>query len=371
MNHQWHHQKKLIYYCLGVYLFSFFLGCETSPPIMPSTCNFIPSNARPPKWVLGDNALDGYYVGIGQAEKKHADIEPDAFIKQARLNALENLAQNIQVKVKSAFKMKRIHSDDNNRITFSENIQSDLSTHTDLTIFNILQDGLWLDQKKCIVWMRIKVKQSLVDNLFLISQAESNFKKANDSNLSLKDRIQKIETGIDQIQSVDFSSVPSRGKDSTYLKKYRALQSNLKTQLAGRQLIYVVQAPDIIHQSVTDALVSRLMNAHQGISAWYEKDIDCPNIDVCLDMARTNQAVYLANIQFKTKISKQDMGFIEGYLTIVLSLYDVQTGQLKFQDTSDPMKSLSYDENHMPWGKVVNALWGDNWFLSYIESLPK
>jgi hypothetical protein len=334
-------------------------------------CKFIPSEKSPPNWVLGDNSLDGHYVGIGQAQKNHDQTDPDELIKQARLNALENLAQNIQVKVKSDFQMTHIHKDDNNRITFSKNVQSDLSTHTDLTIYNIQQAGLWLDQEKCIVWMRIKVQQSLVDNLFIISQAESFYVYAQNSDFLLMSRIQKIEASIDLIQSVDFSAVPS-GKRSTYLKKYHALATNLKSQLAGRQLMYVVQASDKIEQYVIDALVTRLMNTHQWMSAWHEKDTNCPNKDACLEMARANQAKYLAFIQLNATISSGDMGFGKGDLTIDLSLYDVQNGQIMFHRTSDHYKSkLSFDGSSIDWGQIITTIWELNWFMPFIESLPK
>jgi hypothetical protein len=367
MIRQLRHHTKLT--CFILFLI-FCSGCIAPETTSHFTCSFIPSDDIPPNWVLGDNSLDGYYVGIGQAEKKHADDDPDALIKMARSNALENLAQNIQVKVKSALNMKRIHNEENNRITFSENISSDVSTHTDLTIYDIRQDGLWLDRNKCIVWMRIKVKQAFVDNLFIISQAETHYKKSKQSHLSLKDRIQHIKESIALIQSVDFSSVQSKGKRSIYLQKYQAVKSRLEKQSAGRQLMYVVHSPEIIGQSVRDALVTRFMDTHRHIPAWYEKDIDCMDINICLEMARTNRALYLAYLQLKPEVTSVAMGFSKARLSIVVSLYDVQTGQRMIQKPSEPVTASFHDEKMISWEKMIKVILETNWFDDLCRQFP-
>ena len=49
-----------------VCLLFIMFGCATPSHMMQSTCNFIPSDKTPPNWVLGDNHLKGYYVGIGR-----------------------------------------------------------------------------------------------------------------------------------------------------------------------------------------------------------------------------------------------------------------------------------------------------------------
>ncbi|MBF0452403.1 MAG: LPP20 family lipoprotein [Candidatus Magnetomorum sp.] len=347
---------KVKHCLLWINLLLFYFGCITPEPANQFTCNFIPSDIKPPHWVVGDNSLDGYYVGIGQAEKKHADSDSDELIKQARSNALENLAQNIQVKVKSNLNMTRIHNADSNGITFSEKISSDVSTHSDLTISNTHQDGLWLDQQKCIVWMRIKVKQAFVDNLFMISQAESNYETARHKELSLKDRLEKIKESIALIRSVDFPSVPSKGKPSMYLEKYQTLLSSLEKQSESCQLMYVVQAPDIIQPSIRDALVKRLMDTHQRIPAWYEKSIDCLDIKNCLDMARTSRAIYLAHIQLKPEVSRVGMGFSEALLSLSLTVHNVQTGQILHQENPKPVTSSVFDEKYISWERMINEI---------------
>ena len=310
---------------------------------------------------------------LALAERKYEDTEPDELIKQARSMALENLAQNIKVKVKGELKVTSIQNDKNNHITFSENIQSNLSTHADITIFNIDQDGLWLDQEKCIVWIRIKVNQSLVDQLFMISQAETNYDIANQSDLSLKERLRKIEESIDLIQSVDFSIVPTKGQMSIYLKKYRKLQSNLKSQEEGRKMVYVVHAPTNISRTmINDLLVSPLMNMHQWISARYDNDMDCHTIGDCLEMARSNRAIYLVYVMINTNVMNLDMGFHKGKISIGLSLYDVPTGQLKFhQDTSNMITSLTHDETSINWRNVIESFVQSNEVQAFIEALPK
>ena len=364
-------KNKFINNILMICLFLLLNGCATQPQISQTLCNFIPSDKNPPAWVSGSNQLDGYYIGIGQAEKKNDNIETEKMIKQARSMALENLAQNIKTKVKSQFELASFHNEENNQITFSENIQSNMSTSTDITIFDIHQDSLWLDQNKCILWMRLKVAKPLVDNLFMISQAESNYKIANNSELSLKERIQKIEESIDLIKSVDFSLVPSKGQASLYLKKYKSLQSNLSGRMEVRKLVYIVQAPEVIQKSVVNNFVSQLMNKHQWLHAWHDNSMNCHTIEEGLDIARGNQALYLSYLKIKTKITNLDMGFVEGGLKVSINLYNVKTGQLIFQSTSDQLKSLSYDEAHIPWEKMIGSLLTGNSFNSFVESLPK
>jgi len=344
----------------------FIFGCATTSQVTQETCNFIPSEEKPPDWVVGDNHLAGYYVGIGQAEKKHADSHPEEIIQHARSMALDNLAQNIQVNIKSELKVSSIHNEDNHRITFSESIQSDVLTNANITISNIHQDDLWLDQKQCIVWIRLKVKQSSVDHLFMLSQAESNYEQASHSDLSLKDRLQKIEESIHLIQSINFSDIPSKGQASVYLTKYETLRVSLLEQSAGRQIMYVVQGSDI-PQTVINDFVAQLINAHQNVSSWYEKDLDCPMIETCLDVARANQSLILVYIQITTKVSHLEMGFFKGDLILGLTIYDVKTSQQLFQRTSDQMKSLSHEQKNISWEKILNTLMAEHFFDAIIK----
>jgi hypothetical protein len=89
-------------------------------------------------------------------------------------------------------------------------------------------------------------------------------------------------------------------------------------------------------------------------------------------LIKGDQAKYLAFIQLNATISSGDMGFGKGDLTIDLSLYDVQNGQIMFHRTSDHYKSkLSFDGSSIDWGQIITTIWELNWFMPFIESLPK
>jgi len=43
------------------------------------------------------------------------------------------------------------------------------------------------------------------------------------------------------------------------------------------------------------------------------------------------------------------MAFSEGLLSVALTLYQIQTGQVLIQETSETVAASAYDEKHIPW----------------------
>jgi len=363
-------KKKQIIYISCICILLIFIGCAPISEKSQFKCNFLPGTEKPPDWVTGDCQIEGYYVGIGQAEKKQG-MKAETLISRAKEIALGNLSENIKVEVRSKLEMSSSQNQRDDHISFFSNIRHDLSTQSNMTMYNIKQDALWLDTEKCIVWVRMKMEKSLVQNLFMISQAESNYEMAKNKQLPVYQRSRYIEKSINIMQSVDFSNIKLHETSEMYLKKYNALRSELSSMTEGRQMIYFVKAPKIIQQQVYSDFVQRLISNHPWLSAWYDKNLTCEFLIDCMDMAKLNNAALMVFLELKVITTKQDMGFIEGELEIILSFYDVNTKEILFKHTTEKTKNISYDINHINWNKMIDSLFVNHNFDKYIEYLSK
>ena len=347
----------------------FFSGCVTTTSKPQSLCNILPSTSNtPPDWITGNSYIQGFYVGIGQAERKQG-MAAEEVIRNAKAVALGNLSENIKVEVNSQFEMSTIQNENDYKSSFFNTIRHDLTTQSNLTMYNIQKDALWLDTEKCIVWMRIKLKKALVKNLFMISQAESYYKMAKNMELPVFQRIRHIDKSITIIKSVDFSNMQLHETGEMYLKKYKNLHTELVTKNTGQKLIYFVQAPDFIQQTLNSDLAGRLISHHPWLPAWYDKNITCKTLPDCMDMARINNSQLMIYVQIKTSTTKQDLGIVEGGLHIVLSLYDVTTKKKLFQHITNNLKKLSLDIKQIPWNKMIDKLFTTHSFDTFLEYL--
>ena len=68
--------------------------------VYSETCDFLPQ-ATQPEWTFDSPAIEDYYVGVGLAESE--DLSANEQIERARKSALNDLSNNIEVRVKSGF----------------------------------------------------------------------------------------------------------------------------------------------------------------------------------------------------------------------------------------------------------------------------
>jgi F0F1-type ATP synthase membrane subunit b/b' len=145
--------KKILHYTLIV-----IIGAITFSSYADS-CDFLPP-ASQPIWTFDSPAIKGYYVGVGLAEED--DDGPDAQIEKARQQALADLASSIEVSVRSSLKIDIRERRSNGDADVDKDIQQLTETITDTSLKEVQVDSTWLDRKRCIVWVRVKVSRSII-----------------------------------------------------------------------------------------------------------------------------------------------------------------------------------------------------------------
>ena len=153
--------------------------CATDKGYKADTaCSYI-QNVTRPAWINGDSAIDGCYVGVGQAEKNGLSTEEQHSL--AKINALADLAQNIRVHVKSDIHVQTVENVFGSNESVNKHSRSRVRVTTDITLSDAADAGSWLDEDNCIMYARIKVKRELVDNLLTLNSAEKCYLSAKNS----------------------------------------------------------------------------------------------------------------------------------------------------------------------------------------------
>jgi len=124
------------------------------------SCDFLPS-APQPEWTFDSPVIKGFYVGVGLAEED--DDGPDAQIEKAKQQAVADLASSIEVSVRSSLKIDIREQRSGDDAEVDKDIQQLTETITDTSLKEVQVDSTWLDRKRCIVWVRVKVVRSIIE----------------------------------------------------------------------------------------------------------------------------------------------------------------------------------------------------------------
>lgn len=127
--------------------------------VIASSCDFLPV-AQQPAWTFDSPAIAGYYVGVGLAEEDEDGA--DAQIEKAKQQAIADLASSIEVSVRSSLTVdiREIRSDGDAEV--DKDIQQLTETITNTSLKDVQVDSTWLDRKRCIVWIRVKIARSMI-----------------------------------------------------------------------------------------------------------------------------------------------------------------------------------------------------------------
>lgn len=87
-----------------------------------SSCKTTSKLAPQPEWVLSRPANSAYYIGISSAPKK--GLTPAEYIKNAKENALADLASNISIKIESSSALSMIENNDKLNQSFTQEINA-------------------------------------------------------------------------------------------------------------------------------------------------------------------------------------------------------------------------------------------------------
>ena len=211
------------------WLFRFAVLCLTglASPAWAERCDFLPP-APQPAWTFDSPDIRGYYVGVGLAEED--EDGPDAQIEKARQQAVADLASSIEVSVRSSLRVDIREQRSGDDADVEKDIRQLTETITDTSLNDVQLDSTWLDRKRCIVWVRVKISRALIEarqhrelQSRKLALLDSLYDRAGDRAASAADRSQALDQAYILFEEIDFDAL--RGVTSkTY---YQRLLDNL------------------------------------------------------------------------------------------------------------------------------------------------
>ena len=186
----------------------------TSQNIFANSCDFLPETEQP-QWINGNPNINGYHVGVGLSEREDKNSQQQ--IEAARQSALKNLTSNIEVSIQQDMVISEQVTEDDVITTAKKEVKSITKIFSNASLKNIETDEMWLQRDNCVVWVRIKVPESIID--------EIRNKKAQSKKLSTL------------IEHVDFSKNENNSTDA------RVENINLAKILLNEINFYVLDDP--------------------------------------------------------------------------------------------------------------------------------
>ena len=139
-----------------------------------------------PYWVKNYPVLDGYYVGIGIADKSS---HPENFIQIAQQNALQNLSSQIKVNIASESVFLQLERE----YGFEEDFKSNIKIQANEYLEGYELEGTFTQKNEYWVFYKLNKENNEIQNarkFEAIELAKSHLSKAIDSYATSKERYQ-------------------------------------------------------------------------------------------------------------------------------------------------------------------------------------
>lgn len=269
-----------------IYIPTFFL-LQLSNTVIADSCNFLPESLQP-DWINADSSIPGYYVGVGVSGKsrKGSDFQ----IKKSAQDAKRDLSENIQVTIKSQFLIKQSVQTDEDESNLEQEAESLTLTTSQASLKNVLTDAVWLDSKSCLVWTRVKVKKSVVENeshkqqqLANIVKLESLIDSIDTTSINTQVELHKLELSRNMLSDIDFDAIDSRQKD-TFVLKIQQMTGLLKSSEKSTETAEKIftDARKLLNKTKTDnknkkQYISKALQNYHSILTQYPFNYDDNN----------------------------------------------------------------------------------------------
>ena len=178
--------------------------------VYSESCDFLP-RAMQPDWTSDSPAIEGYYVGVGLAEAE--DLSANEQVEQARQSAVGELANSISVSVRSSLSVDVQESSSFfGGADVEKNVRQLTETIAETSLKDVEVDSKWLDRKRCIVWVRVKVSRTIVDkmerreiNTAKLNKLDLHYDQAKDKSISAEERDSALKQAYVLLDEIDFS----------------------------------------------------------------------------------------------------------------------------------------------------------------------
>jgi len=303
-----------------------------------------------PTWVYHVENFDGYYVGVGQAEPMDGNL----FLQRqlARKRALDQLIQSIQVTVESSMELTESQEGSaGGNTSASRTATRRLRVASHLTVNEVTHAGIYHDPATCILWVRLKIRRDLADNLVALKQATILHQlSVDETDATPAQKLRWIDDALVRLKDVDFTVLPKDAGNKNHLTElFVKRKSELETN-GVRKTVWFLSAPPGLRKP----LASTLRSFADTLGTTY---IDTPCIAVhdCLSQAREYTGKHLVWIKADGSTSSGSLGMHQGTLRLGIARFDVESGSL-LSTGSEEGQIFAFDEEGIDWAELTEEL---------------
>lgn len=303
-----------------------------------------------PYWVHHVEMLDGYYVGIGQAEPAY---DGNFYQKQlARNRAFGQLIQTIQVTVESSMELTESQeTKENGDTSASRSATRHLRVASRLYLNEVTNAGTYLDPSTCILWVRLKIRRELADNLIALKQAKSLYQMTLDETTATPaQKLRWITDAQARLNDVDLSVLPKNAGNKNHLTELFAKRKAELEKSGIQKTVWILSAPSHLRQLLASTLRT-LADTH---GATYV-DAPCSAPHDCLSQAREFAGKNLVLIKAHGNTSSGSLGMHKGTLRLGIARFDVNSGAL-IATRSEEGQVFAFDEESLDWTELTEQL---------------
>lgn len=197
----------------------------SGPPALAARCPEFAGGPQP-EWVTRSVAPQGYYTGVGQAQRSaQAPLPLPDLVALAKQAALRDLAGGIRVSVRSELNLRESAQGSDGRLETRTEVESTTQTRTEAELAGVEADETWMDGRRCVVWVRVKVAEAAVR----LQRLREFFRAAEDAAVALPDRERALEQGLALLPQVDFGAA----RDGATREYFETLAKRLRVALAA------------------------------------------------------------------------------------------------------------------------------------------
>jgi hypothetical protein len=151
-----------------------------------------------------------YYYGVGVVLARKGS--PDELLRQARQQAVADLAESITVDVRSKVTQVSSRVDAGRKSTKKIEFSAIAETSTELTLKNVELDDQWLDRGGCLLWARVRIKKDVAERAAseayfrrVLQQVDELTARALDPSTDASTRAAAADEARWLVEGVDFS----------------------------------------------------------------------------------------------------------------------------------------------------------------------
>lgn len=125
-------------------------------------CRSIPQ-APMPEWIAQPVAKDAqryYGYGVAGIAPQSEATSFDQLRRQSRQAAQQELAESLQVHVRSSLMLSAQQHQQQDSVQYQEVLNQTIDSHTELFLQNVQVDALWLNHDTCQLWTRVSIDQA-------------------------------------------------------------------------------------------------------------------------------------------------------------------------------------------------------------------